>query len=413
MSDAARGEASPDAALARTLLTPRAVRERAHRMLALGIAGELPHFTVDSGKLCRCADYVLDTIRRNYPTFQVPFHARWRHFAAGGFDRWATLDRDAVWPSDAARARAAFDLAIVSVLLDAGAGPDWFYLEAASGERFARSEGLAVASFDMFAAGLFSARPGEPLRADASRARVPAGGRGCGRLSGRRAESDGRPRRPGRPAPAAGPGRRGDPGRVRPRTTRRGRAVCSTTSPRRSRAASCRAEAILSALLEHLGPIWPGRIALGGVDLGDTWRHPGLVTEDATTGLLPFHKLSQWLAYSLIEPLQAAGVGVSGRGRAHRPGRIPQWRALRRPGVLALKDPTEAGAAACGRLHAGGGMARPHGGAAGRRRGADPQPRWGSRPSSSRSPRRWKAAPGRPAGASRGRSGRAARRRSR
>ncbi|MGB6254067.1 MAG: DUF1688 family protein, partial [Bradyrhizobium sp.] len=31
---------------------------------------------------------------------------------------------------------------------------------------------------------------------------------------------------------------------------------------------------------------------------------------DATTGLVPLHKLSQWLAYSLIEPLQAAGIEV-------------------------------------------------------------------------------------------------------
>jgi hypothetical protein len=28
-------------------------------------------------------------------------------------------------------------------------------------------------------------------------------------------------------------------------------------------------------------------------------------------GLVPFHKLSQWLTYSLIEPLSISGVGVS------------------------------------------------------------------------------------------------------
>ena len=45
--------------------------------------------------------------------------------------------------------------------------------------------------------------------------------------------------------------------------------------------------------------------------LGDCWRHPALTTGDATTGLVPLHKLSQWLAYSLIEPLQAAGIEVT------------------------------------------------------------------------------------------------------
>ncbi len=36
-----------------------------------------------------------------------------------------------------------------------------------------------------------------------------------------------------------------------------------------------------------------------------------LTTVDATSGLMPLHKLSQWLAYSLIEPLQTAGIRVT------------------------------------------------------------------------------------------------------
>ncbi|MCH9000424.1 MAG: DUF1688 family protein, partial [Proteobacteria bacterium] len=72
------------------------------------------------------------------------------------------------------------------------------------------------------------------------------------------------------------------------------------------------AAAILGAVLDGLGPIWPGRIELGGVNLGDVWRHPAVRTGDLTDGLVPFHKLSQWLAYSLIEPLEDAGVAVTG-----------------------------------------------------------------------------------------------------
>ena len=67
---------------------------------------------------------------------------------------------------------------------------------------------------------------------------------------------------------------------------------------------------ILGALLEHLGPIWPSRLTLGGVPLGDTWRHPAIKRDDPTNGLVPIHKLSQWLAYSLIEPLQDADIEV-------------------------------------------------------------------------------------------------------
>jgi hypothetical protein len=69
---------------------------------------------------------------------------------------------------------------------------------------------------------------------------------------------------------------------------------------------------VLAAVLEGLGEIWPGRIALAGVNLGDVGRHPAALSDDLTSGLVPFHKLSQWLAYSLIEPLEDAGIGVTG-----------------------------------------------------------------------------------------------------
>src|SRR5581483_9140804 len=68
---------------------------------------------------------------------------------------------------------------------------------------------------------------------------------------------------------------------------------------------------ILSELLQQLGPIWPSRLTLGGIALGDCWKHPALTTDDATNGFVPLHKLSQWLAYSLIEPLQTAGIHVT------------------------------------------------------------------------------------------------------
>ena len=69
----------------------------------------------------------------------------------------------------------AVDLATVSVLLDAGAGNAWRYHDSKTGHFFTRSEGLAVASLDMFAAGLFSSDPAHPLRVDhAALARIDA-----------------------------------------------------------------------------------------------------------------------------------------------------------------------------------------------------------------------------------------------
>src|ERR1700684_2969017 len=106
-------------------LSARAVRERAHRMRELCEAGKLQHWRIDPSRLDAVADYVVATIFENYPLLDIPFHARWRHFTVGGHDRWAALQAKASWQSPAEQARAAFDLAIVSVLLDAGAGPDW------------------------------------------------------------------------------------------------------------------------------------------------------------------------------------------------------------------------------------------------------------------------------------------------
>jgi len=109
------------------------------------------------------------------------------------------------------------------------------------------------------------------------------------------------------------------------------------------------ARAILIAVLRRLGPIWPGRLALEGVNLGDCWRHPGLRRADATTGLIPFHKLSQWLAYSLVEPLEGAGLRVT--GLAALTG-LPEYRnggLFLDMGVIAPRDP-----AVLARTHAPG-----------------------------------------------------------
>ena len=116
---------SPDTEAARKLLTAAAVRERAHQLLQAGLEGRLQHFTVDLARLEACADEVVATIREAYPSLDIPFHARWRHFSAGGHDRWEAVTHGAPWSSASDMARAAFDHAMFAVLRDAGAGPQW------------------------------------------------------------------------------------------------------------------------------------------------------------------------------------------------------------------------------------------------------------------------------------------------
>jgi len=334
----------PEERDAARLLSAAAVRERAHGLLRHGLAGRLDHFAVDIERLDLCADEVVATTRANYPDLDIPFHARWRHFAAGGIDRWEAVAHSVAWPDAAAMARAAFDLAVISVLLDAGAGPGWRYQEGRTGETYARSEGLAVASFDMFIGGAFSSRADDPFRADADA------------LMAFEADELARGFQVRIDNPLVGL-----EGRVA-LLNRLGQVVADNPAvfgqaddPRpgglfdvlagEASGDGIAAPRILEALLRHLGPIWPGRIRLGGVDLGDTWRHPLAAAADATNGLVPFHKLSQWLAYSLIEPLQGAGLTVTDIDGLTG---LPEYRnggLFIDTGVLRLKNPADAGAA--------------------------------------------------------------------
>ena len=72
------------------------------------------------------------------------------------------------------------------------------------------------------------------------------------------------------------------------------------------------ASAILATLLDGLGSIWENRPSLGGVPLGDCWPHPAFAGATPAASYVPLHKLSQWLTYSLLEPLAHAGVTVGG-----------------------------------------------------------------------------------------------------
>ena len=147
------------------LFCAAAVRARCALVFAAAERDATPHFQLRLDRLDAAVERVAAVTRRRFPDLDVPYHSRWRHFATGGVDRAALIAPGAA-PHEAARAR--IDLAIVSVLLDAGAGPGWQYREGEIGAVLARSEGLGVASLRAMQAGLFSAQPGNPWRADAA-----------------------------------------------------------------------------------------------------------------------------------------------------------------------------------------------------------------------------------------------------
>ncbi len=285
-------EVSPTVAWLRS---PAAIRERCHQVLDLGLAGRLEYFRVEPSRLPTVVDRVLAVTHEAYPRLDIPVHSRWRHFDAGGVPRLAQLEEQLAPLPPEERARSRVDLGVVSVLLDAGSGPAWRY-EEPGGATYVRSEGLAVASLRMFMAGAFSSDPDRPLRADAE---------ALGRMTREQLER-------GLQVSESNP-LLGVEGRLHllqglSRVLPRPGAMFDMLAAHRR---SVRAAEVLGTVLEVLGPIWPGRTTVDGVNLGDVWPHPALGPPESADALVPFHKLSQWLAYSLVEPLAEAGVTVT------------------------------------------------------------------------------------------------------
>jgi Protein of unknown function (DUF1688) len=313
------------------LQTTAAIRARCAAIFDAAQRGELEYFRLNEAKLPAVTERVIDVTRQAYPDVRaIPYHGRYRHFDAGGVPRLARFQHSLAGLSDDDQLRARTELVITSVLLDAGAGAAWHYREP-DGRSYARSEGLAVASYHLFMSGA--------LASDHSSA---ADGAGLARFDALHLESAFQVG-PGNPLTGAA-GRAGllqQLGEVvqttpryfdsaRPRLGDLG--VILKRSAKDSRLP---ATAILDAVLAALGPIWPGREKLAGKALGDVWCH-------SKFGFVPFHKLSQWLSYSLFEPLEAAGLSIEGVGELTG---LPEYRnggLFLDAGVLELVEPLAA-----------------------------------------------------------------------
>jgi hypothetical protein len=279
------------------LRTTNAIRDRAAVLYAIAQQDQLTYFRLDVDRWDAVVDYVEQVTRQVYPDLVMPFHSRWRHFPAAPL---AAVLGDL---RGAARAKAQIDLVIPSVLLDAGAGDRWTYVDAC-GQSWSRSQGLAVASLELFAQGLLSDRGQRETTAiglqQISLAQLaqafqvsptnPLVG-----LEGRLALLH-------RLGAAIGqqPEIFGDRGRL-------GNLLAGWCD-----APTVSAEAILQTILTTFSDVWPQGQMLDAVNLGDVGIHPQLPAWPGTDmGYIPFHKLSQWLTYSLLEPLQELGLSVT------------------------------------------------------------------------------------------------------
>ncbi|MCX6126146.1 MAG: URC4/urg3 family protein [Proteobacteria bacterium] len=294
------------------LRDPTTIRARCNEIYQLGLAGALKHFRVDSAKLPDVVKLVIQVTKESYPDLNVPYHSRWSHFSAGDTDRigWlkSQLTSEKVPPLE--RARIFYDLVVPSILLDAGAGMKWSYDDLRSGTTLSKSEGLAVASFDMFTEGLFSSDPKRVFQTDAKaleemRSDVLANGFQVSKdnplvgIEGRLAllKNLGHALRNETYFGGVAHGRVG---------------ALVDYLVESYGAKEIQAKDVFAAVLAAFGGIWPGRIALHDVNLGDVWKHSQAKGPGATAGLICFHKLSQWLTYSLFEPLEWCGIKIVG-----------------------------------------------------------------------------------------------------
>ncbi|KAL1991912.1 hypothetical protein VTN49DRAFT_5220 [Thermomyces lanuginosus] len=324
-----------------------AVRERSRIVLEKAKQNRLNHFDVDMTKFHATASYVVSIIKRDYDSdYQsIPPHGRWQHFDVGGRPRIVQLLQS--WPSridSLERTRRLVDLFVISVLLDAGAGNRWSYKSKESGKVFSRSEGLAVASLEMFKSGMFSSDPEEHCQVDAAGLRkisVTALAKGLQHSEQNPLEGlEGRHGLLMRLADALGNqklfGDNGRPGNMvdylLSHPTTLASSVPIVTIP-----------TLWSVLMDGLGSIWPSsRTQVEGVSIGDAWPCSSLPQSppaELWESIAPFHKLTQWLCYSIMVPMtRLMNIHFAGTGLLTG---LPEYRnggLLIDTGLLTLKD---------------------------------------------------------------------------
>ena len=334
------GESQAADEAARLLRNTHAIRDRCGQLLARARAGESKWFTVEDGAIAGAARKVADLTRKRFPKGHIPLHSRWRHLEAGGVDRKAQFQRLLGNVPKAVLGESLFDFTFVSVLLDAGAGPDWKYVEPATGHTYTRSEGLAIASFHAFTSGLFSSDRNHPLQADAEGLRALVTDHLASAFQVR--DNNALVGLEGRAVllRRLGEAMRDQPevfGHQVPRPSGI-YALIMSPAPDVPYTADVAAHDILSQILLSCNGIWPSGNTIAGVPLGDCWRHEAVRGEGLSDGWVPFHKLSQWLTYSLLEPFAWSGVQVRGIDQLTA---LPEYRnggLLIDSGVLRLRD---------------------------------------------------------------------------
>merc|ERR1712194_619240 len=240
-------------------------------------------------------------IRERYPSLQVPPHSRFRHF-----DNRLIPQLLNTWQCDKVeKARRLVDLITVSVLSDAGAGASWQYTMV-NGEVSKASEGLAQASADLFLDGFFSTDTAVPMRVNSAA------------LKNGTEESLSRGFQVSRVNPLVGVGGRAKIMRDLGLALEKHPEFFGAEVPRPGNLVDYLISKATNnqVALDHLWKVcsdglysmWP--LQPNGLLRGDIWTHSKLHLDGKPgADLVPFHKLTQWLVYSIMDALEL-GLGL-------------------------------------------------------------------------------------------------------
>lgn len=352
-----------DQAKVEYLKSLKSIRERCQEVYNLSKSNKLEYWTIDPNELPTIIDYCTNLINRDFGTeyHKIPPHGRWRHFLVNDQDRITPLLTS--WKSTSLNdplepTRKLIDLFVVAVLMDAGAGDQWSFTEPTNTSEpstsdplksngIGRSEGLAVGTLYAFRDGLFSSDSNAPHQVDptalksltvdqlAHSMQSKAGNQIVG-LEGRTSllnklgsllsssseyfpNPTGRLPRPGNLVdylmthPEAKP---------LPKACMKGEMMVPV-------------DVLWKIVMDQkkgLGAIWPhdGRESVYGEFIGDVWVCKALVensenqSSSVKDGYVSFHKLSQWLTYSLIEVMEKT-LGWKFTGTEQMTG-LPEYR---------------------------------------------------------------------------------------
>ncbi|KAI8061637.1 hypothetical protein BC940DRAFT_310016 [Gongronella butleri] len=281
------------------------LREQCLKVQQLAVKGQSRFFDVDGSKFQDVIDLVVSTMRRDYQgqPDAMPAYGQWQRFGDQGhlqqlLSLWAAQ-------SPLSQAQRLTDLFIVTAALDIESmhrHRAWSYQDPHAARRYTGSQGIALAVLELFMNGVFSTEPDDPCRVDAD-ALIHLDMSSVANLQ----------------ATATLPGLEN---RIQ-LLNHMGTVIKAQSYFYDAKTKANRPGYFIDYLLGHAstihtkkGPLipletlWPAMLQLGelwgATPAGDVHECPSTLLDSAASidASIPFHKHTQWLVYSLCEPLE-------------------------------------------------------------------------------------------------------------